>query len=82
MRRDVLLPELGLGELPIRVCRWFCEPGEVVIEGDRLVQVVAGSVSVDLPSPLSGIFRRAVAELDEPLLTGQRLAVIEAEAEE
>ena len=34
---------------------WLVEPGSAVVEGDRLLEVLAGCVTVDLPAPASGI---------------------------
>jgi pyruvate/2-oxoglutarate dehydrogenase complex dihydrolipoamide acyltransferase (E2) component len=52
-----------------------------VTEGDRLLEVVAGSVTVDLPSPASGSLLDTLVSEDEPLVIGQLLAVVIGEAD-
>jgi pyruvate/2-oxoglutarate dehydrogenase complex dihydrolipoamide acyltransferase (E2) component len=51
----VILPELGTGpDVPIVVSHWFAERGDEVWEGDRLVEVLVGPATFDVPSPSSG----------------------------
>jgi pyruvate dehydrogenase E2 component (dihydrolipoyllysine-residue acetyltransferase) len=73
----LVLPDLGLPAVKILAGSWLAEPGSTVIEGDRLLEIVAGSVTVDLPSPASGILIELLVEEDDELEVGQTLAVIE-----
>jgi pyruvate/2-oxoglutarate dehydrogenase complex dihydrolipoamide acyltransferase (E2) component len=73
----LVLPELGLGSAPIRVGQWLVEKGREVAAGDRLLEIVAGSATVDLPAPASGILRKMFVLDDDPLMVGQVLGVIE-----
>ncbi len=51
----VVLPELGTGpDVPIVVSHWFAERGDEVWEGDRLVEVLVGPATFDIPAPTSG----------------------------
>lgn len=78
----LVLPELGAGSVPILVGQWLVEIGREVLEGDRLLEIVAGSATVDLPSPASGVLREMLVCEDERLVVGQVLGVIEATARE
>lgn len=70
------LPDLDLGEIPVLACSWLAEQGSRVVEGDRLLEVVAGEVSVDLAAPASGrLIQRCVGPEDR-LSVGQVLGVI------
>ena len=75
-RHELKLPNLGVDDLPIVATTWMVELGEEVTEGDRMLEVVAGSVSVDLPAPASGILAEVWVEEDEQVQTGQLLAVV------
>lgn len=75
----VELPDLGLGDVPILAGVWFVQPGGTVIVGDRLLEVVAGSASVDLPAPATGVLARMLVREGDRLTLGQPLAVIECE---
>ena len=74
--RKLFLPDLGLAETPVVVSRWHVAVGQVVIEGDRLLEVLAGNVTVDLPAPASGILSETLVAPQEPLTAGQTLAII------
>ena len=71
------LPDLDLGLIPVRVSLWLVETGSEVSEGDRLLEVMAGEVTVDLPSPASGLLVETLVIEDDELHAGQELAVIE-----
>ena len=77
-RRHVLnLPELGAGEMPVTASVWLVDVGEEVTEGDRLLEVCFGAVSIDLPAPVSGLLVEALVAEDDELTVGQPLGVIE-----
>lgn len=70
------LPPLGLDGQTITASNWFAARGARVLEGDRLLEILAGDVIVDLPAPATGILEsKAVAE-DDRLTTGQLLGTI------
>jgi pyruvate/2-oxoglutarate dehydrogenase complex dihydrolipoamide acyltransferase (E2) component len=51
----VILPELGTGpDMPIVVSHWYAGRGEIVWEGDRLVEVLAGPLTFDVAAPATG----------------------------
>ena len=78
MRRyELTVPELGLEEVPIVVSVWLTRQGSRVSAGDQLVELLAGCVTVDLPSPADGILVQRCVEEGEPVKVGQRLAVIQ-----
>jgi pyruvate/2-oxoglutarate dehydrogenase complex dihydrolipoamide acyltransferase (E2) component len=72
------LADFDLGTTPIRACSWLAEPGDRVMQGDRLLEIVAGEVTIDLESPASGRLSRRCVGPDEILSTGQVLALIAA----
>ena len=76
---ELRLPELGIAG-PARLSVWLVEDGSEVTQGDRLVEVLAGSATVDLPAPASGVLRQTLTAEDELVVTGQVLGVIEETA--
>jgi pyruvate/2-oxoglutarate dehydrogenase complex dihydrolipoamide acyltransferase (E2) component len=78
-RVELRLPNLDVSGVPITASSWHAAVGQRVIEGDRLVEILAGDAVVDLPAPASGVLAEKCVEIDQPLATGQVLAVIEAE---
>jgi 2-oxoglutarate dehydrogenase E2 component (dihydrolipoamide succinyltransferase) len=77
-RHELRVPELGLEGAPLTLSLWLVERGAEVTEGDRLVEIVAEAVTVDLPAPASGRLVEVLVLEDEPLAVGQLLGVIES----
>jgi pyruvate/2-oxoglutarate dehydrogenase complex dihydrolipoamide acyltransferase (E2) component len=78
MRAEILLPELGAA--PVVISAWFADPGEVVYEGDRLVEVVVSGATFDVSSPATGRLIAKLALADDPVLPGQVLGLVEVES--
>jgi 2-oxoglutarate dehydrogenase E2 component (dihydrolipoamide succinyltransferase)/2-oxoisovalerate dehydrogenase E2 component (dihydrolipoyl transacylase) len=75
MRRHIVLPDLGAAAAVLSV--WFVSPGDSVYAGDRLVEVVAGGATFDVPSPATGCLAERWVFPDDPLTPGQVLGVVE-----
>jgi 2-oxoisovalerate dehydrogenase E2 component (dihydrolipoyl transacylase) len=76
-RVELRLPDFDVGDVVITVCSWHVDTGQHVVEGDRLLEVLAGEATIDLSAPASGRLIERAARVDEPLAIGQLLAVIE-----
>ena len=73
--RFVTLPELGIApDEPILISHWYARRGDEIWEGERLVEVVVGAVTFDVPSPASGRLARIRVREDEQVRPGQVLA--------
>lgn len=79
----VLLPELGTGaHEPILISHWYADPGDVVWEGDRLVEVLVGPATFDIPVPATGRLAEIREEEDDPVHPGCVLAIVAVDEEE
>jgi pyruvate/2-oxoglutarate dehydrogenase complex dihydrolipoamide acyltransferase (E2) component len=76
-RVELRLPDFDLGEVVITACSWHVANGQRVVEGDRLLELLAGEVTIDLSAPASGRLVERAVRVDESLAVGQLLAVIE-----
>jgi pyruvate/2-oxoglutarate dehydrogenase complex dihydrolipoamide acyltransferase (E2) component len=75
----ITAPELGLGDTGVVVSAWLAPRGAAVVAGDRVVELLAGDVTVDISAPASGVLiEQRIAE-DEPVSAGHVLGVILAE---
>lgn len=74
------MPEFGL-DMPLAVAVWLVPQDTEVIEGDRVVQLVAGGVTIDLEAPVTGRLAACLVEEDEPVVTGTVLAEFAAAPE-
>jgi pyruvate dehydrogenase E2 component (dihydrolipoamide acetyltransferase) len=77
LQHTLSLPDLGIDDQPVTLSVWLAKRGAKVKEGDPLVEVLCGGVTVDLPSPSDGFLTEKLVAEDETLSTGQRLAIIE-----
>ncbi|MFM8414308.1 MAG: lipoyl domain-containing protein [Planctomycetota bacterium] len=77
-RVPLVVPDLGLGDVPVSVSLWLVPPGSVVLAGDRVVELVAGGATIDLESPIDGRLVAQLADEDEPVTAGRVVAEFEA----
>jgi pyruvate/2-oxoglutarate dehydrogenase complex dihydrolipoamide acyltransferase (E2) component len=75
-RVPLVLPELGMQDVPIFIGQWLVEVGREVSEGDRILEIVAGSATVDLPAPASGMLQETFVAEDDRISVGQELGAI------
>ncbi len=76
MRHEIRLPDLGLAAVQLSL--WLVDQGRHVTVGDRIVEVLADGVTVDLNAPATGtLIEQRVAE-DDPLAVGQILGIIDS----
>jgi 2-oxoglutarate dehydrogenase E2 component (dihydrolipoamide succinyltransferase) len=77
---ELRVPDLCLDDQPIRLSAWLVPRGARVAAGERVAEILAGPATVDLPSPVDGLLVRRLVDVDESLIVGQPLAVIETSA--
>ncbi len=80
MQTPIVLPDLGAA--PVRLSLWFSKPGDVVFEGDRLVEVLVAGATFDVSAPTTGRLVERRAWPRDLLTPGQVLGVMESEMPE
>ena len=75
MPTRILTPELGA---PAVLSVWFAAVGDLVYEGDRLVEVLVGGATFDVSSPATGRLAEKLALPDDPLVAGQVLGIVDS----
>jgi pyruvate/2-oxoglutarate dehydrogenase complex dihydrolipoamide acyltransferase (E2) component len=75
------MPDLVAGKRPMTLSVWLVEPGQHVVQGDRLVEILLGPATVDLPAPVSGLLVEICADEEDTLVAGQLLGIIVADEE-
>jgi pyruvate/2-oxoglutarate dehydrogenase complex dihydrolipoamide acyltransferase (E2) component len=79
----VILPDLGTGpDVPIVVSHWFVARGESVWEGERLVEVLAGPATFDVPAPVTGHLAEIHGREDDRVEPGSILGLVAEQADE
>lgn len=73
----VILPDLGTGpDVPIVVSHWFAERGDEVWAGERLVEVLVGPATFDVPAPSTGQLAEIREHEDERVAPGDVLGLV------
>lgn len=71
------LPDLGVGDAPVRFVQWVVEVGAEVIVGERIAEVLADGVLFHVAAPASGVLTAIEVSRDAPLQAGDVLGRIE-----
>lgn len=75
MRTTIEMPDIGTESATVSA--WFVELGDVVEEGERLLEVLAGAATFAIAAPASGILVLRCALPPDRVLPGQMLGHIE-----
>jgi pyruvate/2-oxoglutarate dehydrogenase complex dihydrolipoamide acyltransferase (E2) component len=76
----VILPDLGTGpDVPIVVSYWYAARGDEVWEGDRLVEVLVGPATFDVPCPATGRLAEIRGREDDRVEPGAVLGLVASE---
>jgi pyruvate/2-oxoglutarate dehydrogenase complex dihydrolipoamide acyltransferase (E2) component len=67
------MPDLGV-TTPAAVSLWLMREGATVLAGDRVVELVAGGVTIDLEAPVTGTLVAQLVDEDAPVVPGTVLA--------
>lgn len=79
MIAELRLPNLDLPGVSVRTCSWHVGLHQRVSAGERLLEILAGDVVVDLPAPATGTLVERCVRTEDALEVGQLLARIETE---
>ncbi len=70
----LVVPEMGMVGVPLVLSLWLVAEGSDVLEGDRVVEILAGGATLDLESPLTGRLARVLVDEDDPVTPGTPIA--------
>jgi pyruvate/2-oxoglutarate dehydrogenase complex dihydrolipoamide acyltransferase (E2) component len=76
-RRQLVVPEFGIGGLPLTLSLWLVPPGTTVAAGDRVAELAAGGVTIDLEAPVSGRLVKQFVDEDDVVAAGAAIAEFE-----
>jgi len=77
-REPLAVPECGMMGVPVRVSLWLVPEGADVLEGDRVVELLAGGATIDLESPVAGRLVTQLVDEDDVVTPGTVIAEFEA----
>ncbi|MGO3325460.1 2-oxoglutarate dehydrogenase, E2 component, dihydrolipoamide succinyltransferase [Gordonia sp. (in: high G+C Gram-positive bacteria)] len=73
---DVVMPELGESVTEGTVTNWLKQVGDSVEVDEALLEVSTDKVDTEIPSPVAGTLLEIVADTDDVVEVGGRLAVV------
>ena len=79
---QVTLPKLGESIVSATVVQWFKKEGDQINLDEPLLEVSTDKVNSEIPSPVSGVIQKIMANPDQELQVGELLAVIQTHAGE
>jgi pyruvate/2-oxoglutarate dehydrogenase complex dihydrolipoamide acyltransferase (E2) component len=78
-RIAITLPDVGTPRVSFSL--WYVRPGDRVIEGDRVAEVLIPGATIDVHAPASGTLAAQEAFPNDALAAGQVLGWIISEGE-
>ena len=83
MQAPVIVPDVRLeAGIEMVVSCWFVDEGDDVLEGDQIVEILAGPVTFDVAAPATGRLVQIRAAEEDVVLAGTVLAIVESEDDE
>lgn len=73
---DVMVPALGESVSEATVSTWFKKPGDAVKQDEMLCELETDKVSVEVPSPVTGILAEIIAPEGTTVAANARLAIV------
>lgn len=77
MKVEVKLPELGMNVHSATLNFWHLDEGDMVNQGDDLVELTTDKMTFNLPSPFKGKIKKIYVNEGETIQVGTTLAIIE-----
>ncbi|MDO5509324.1 MAG: dihydrolipoamide acetyltransferase family protein [Weeksellaceae bacterium] len=75
----LLLPALGEGVMEATVTQWIKNVGDSVEEDESVVEIATDKVDSDVPSPVSGVIKEILVDVNGVAKIGEPLAILEIE---
>jgi pyruvate/2-oxoglutarate dehydrogenase complex dihydrolipoamide acyltransferase (E2) component len=80
MRRAIVVPDVGANSTA-EISAWYVHVGERVYAGDRVVELLLGAATFDVPAPCDGTLIETLARLGDRVTKGQTVSYIEEDPE-
>lgn len=78
-RLPVIVPDLQVGQVPVVLGQWHVEPGEQVLAGDLLLELVLPGLTVSVSCPADGVLTEICRPANSVLRPGEFLAWVAPE---
>jgi pyruvate dehydrogenase E2 component (dihydrolipoamide acetyltransferase) len=76
MEKTFTMPKLGATMTEGTILRWLYQPGDRIVKGEPIVEIMTDKVNIEVEAPLSGRLVRALAREGDVLPVGSPLAFL------
>ena len=73
------LPDLGEGLVEAEIIEWHVKPGDIIKEGQIVVDVMTDKANIEVPAPASGRVLRTSGQPGDMVIVGTELIAIETD---
>lgn len=77
----LLMPKLGESVIEATILSWNKKVGDVVKEHDIILEIATDKVDSDVPSPVNGVIKQLLHDVNVAVGVGEPLAIIEIEGD-
>ncbi|GGJ37406.1 dihydrolipoamide acetyltransferase family protein [Deinococcus roseus] len=82
MSKEIRLPELAESVVEGEILRWMVEVGEKIEKDQPYIEVMTDKVTVELPSPISGVLQSQLVKVGDIVPVHAPIAIIAEEGED
>lgn len=79
MKKEVIMPKIGLDMDEGTILTWYKKVGDLVKKGEVLLEIETDKATTDVESAVDGILVEIVEEEDETVDIGETIAWIEVD---
>lgn len=75
----LILPAMGEGVMEATVISWLKKVGDPIAEDESVVEIATDKVDSDVPSPVAGVLKEILIDVDGVAKIGEPIAILEIE---
>lgn len=75
----LILPAMGEGVMEATVITWLKKVGDPIAEDESVVEIATDKVDSDVPSPVAGVLKEILIDVDGVAKIGEPIAILEIE---
>ncbi len=76
---EILMPKMGESVEEATITKWFVSVGDKIEEDDVLLEIATDKVDSEIPSPVDGIVKEILFDVDDVVAVGKPVAIIALE---
>lgn len=77
--KTIKMPKIGESVLEASIIQWLKKEGEMIHEGESIVEVATDKVDSEIPTPYAGTIIRTLVQPGQVITIGQPIAIIQTE---